>query len=65
MRFLSLKDGLNEGDLTGEMKYRREEGLEKKIIDVCDVKPQSATTLLRPPKSHGQQRTSRPANFLR
>lgn len=31
---LSLKNGLNEGDVNGERKFRREVGLVKKIMDV-------------------------------
>lgn len=31
---LSLKNGLNEGDVNGERKSRREAGLVKKIMDV-------------------------------
>lgn len=48
LRFLSLEDGLNL-DVKGEMKYKREAGLEKKITDVCDVKAKLATTLPSPP----------------
>lgn len=45
-----MQDGWNEGDRNGEMKCRREAGLEKKM-DVCEVKARLVITLLRQPQT--------------
>lgn len=42
-----MQDGCNQGDRNGELKCRREAGLEKKKMDVCEVKARLVTTLLR------------------